>query len=150
MKKLSKEKIDKIKVLRGEGLSHREIGERLKIALTTVFYYARDVKVRESYDLIGKLLREGLENKKRKTENKEKLSPFGFFSIDGKAYAFVELPFIIRCPHCQKETKQLGFSFDSNKFFCLGKGIDKDAIKGTCGMTIDLRTAQRKEEVSLK
>lgn len=150
MKKLSEEKIRQIKALREEGLSFREIGERLKTALTTVFYYARDVKIRESYDIIGELLREGLENKKRKTENKKKLSPFGFLSIDGKAYAFVNLPSAIRCPHCQKEVKQLGHSVDSNKFFCIGKGIDKDAIKGTCGMTIDLRTAQRKEELAIK
>ena len=150
MKKLSKEKINKIKMLRENGLSHREISDRLKIALTTVFYYARDVKSTESYDMIGKLLREGVENKKRKTENKKKLSPFGFLSINGKTYAFVNLPSAIRCPHCQKEVKQLGYSFDSNKFFCIGEGIDKDTIKGTCGMTIDLRTAQRKEELAIK
>lgn len=119
-RRLSDGTIKKIKELRRKGLSFNEIGKRLQLPGATTFYHARDESI----------------EKKPITKSSD---------IDGKmlgnAWAVrVELPFTIICPGCGEELKEIGFLFDSSTF--------QDTLN--CGAVINLRTAPRKEELSLK
>lgn len=159
MSKLSEKQIKEIKTLRKRGLSYREISEQLKIALTTAFYYGRDVEQHNNHNEAG----ERLEEEKSKILGEEATQKLGtkvaktlkaqvgvdvdtpgwrkqFWGFEFKEmwYSLTILPYTIICPRCEREVKEVGFCYECGSFFC------------DCGQNLDLRKAQRKEEVSLK
>lgn len=122
MKKLSEEKIREIKALRRRGLTHREIAKKLNIAHMTAYYYTLDTKITTASEVL---------------EEFNKLLQKNL--IDNRYFEIFTSPDTIICSHCTKQNKKIGFCWESGTFFCMD-----------CGNHINLRTAQRKEELAIK
>ena len=143
-RKLSEVKIKKIKELRRAGLSVNEISRRLQVAPATVFYYARDVDT-EKNETPSVITANNLELLTRLMKRSaHTASLFATILIDGLRFTQIDIPFTIVCPYCGIEQSRIGFCIDSGEFFCVGT-----ERKGGCGKNIDLKTAPRKEELSL-
>lgn len=123
MRKLSDETIGKIKELRKEGLTVREIGERLRLSPATVFYYARDITKGSEYEEQNRI-------KQAKIREAEVLT-----DVEGYEALSLYLPYTIICPHCGKEQDTIALYYDTGNLYC------------ECGKKIDLRVAPRKEEL---
>jgi len=146
-RRISKEYEEMIKNLKMQGFSIREIAKRLKIAPTTVFYYARDVnpKVSEIHSLWRRMgirtLKEGL----GRTEGMDMYVFPDWKRIRSRTFpshfALVHLGFTVICPHCGSEKSYVWLCLEDGVCICLKKG---------CGGAFELKTAQRKEEVALK
>jgi len=139
MKKISGEKIQKVRELRETGLSVREVGKRLNMAPATVFRYAQDVSV-DPHNRVDPKIMAAI----RKTGLADiEVARVSDYSDD--RLVFICLPYTIICPHCGKEADHIGFCVDCEGLYCFGN----DGSDG-CGKNIDLRTAQRKEEAQIK
>lgn len=141
-RKLSDEQISKIKEFRRKGLSTRSIAERLQVAPATVFYYCRDVEIKENIHEDAKEKAARLKIRKKTAELLEKAIGKGFvraylYRVDGLQYALVCLGFVLVCPHCGAESRHVWLCVDSGDFFCLD-----------CRGSIDIKTVPRKKELA--
>jgi len=145
MTKLSEERINKIKELRRDGLSFRDIEKRLGISYATAFYYGRDTQVNNHHPKVSVHIKKMVEA--QRTEIKKKAQKMigavegtaGIVrEIDGTPLALVHLPYVIICPYCKKEGNHIWLCLECGGGLCTN-----------CWEDIDLKIVPRKEELSL-
>ena len=140
MAKLSEKKAEKIKWLKRQGFSTREIAKRLEIAPATAYYYAREIDPEKS-KIHAEWRKKGLQILKKQLGKTEGIG-MGVEKVEGVPFALVHLGFTVICPYCGSEEDHVYLCLECGRCLCVGS---EDCVK-----EFDLKTAQRKEEVSLK